>query len=437
MKAFAILGGAVAAAAGLLASVLVQVVGDLPVAEIFLAVLLPALIIMGGRQMIRPSIRPVLMMMGLWLAGQIMTDIYRQTALFDWLRGDANIIVFGIDVLALVALLGKSDSRKVAFVLGYSIGHILAAKYKPTHEVDLDSWKFGYAPAIILLVLLASSGFYRRRNYAMTVLLVVGIAVVNILMNFRSAALSLIITIAVTVPLIPERVGRLQLLPPPKSTARAMVLAALAVGAGGVALAAVDIATMSGILGHQAQVKNENQARSPGGMLLGGRPEVLVSTRAIIDSPLLGHGSWARDPKYTEMLLDTESHYGMQAPADYSEERRWGLIPAHSMILGSWVSAGVLGGVFWIFVIKRVVKGIAGVSTSKEALAPLYAYLLVDLFWAILFSPLGSPNRLIVALAIVVMADSLETGVPARKAVNLRRTRPSFQQPGRLRPSFK
>lgn len=437
MKAFALLACAVAGAVGFFTPFLIHIVGDLPVGELLACLLLPVLIFMRGRQMMRPTIRPILILMGLWLAGQILTDIYRQTGLVDWLRGDANILFLGIDLLALVALLGKDDRRKVYFIVGYSIGHILAARFQPTREVNGDAWKFGYEPGVILLVVLLSCVFYRRRNYFMTIVLVAAMAVANVLMNYRNPVLSLMIMIALTVPLIPERVGRLHLLPAPKTTARVLVLAALAMGAGLVALAGIQIATMTGLIGHKAQQKNEMQAQSPAGMLIGGRPEILVSSRAIFDSPLLGHGSWAREPKYTEMLLDVMSHYGVQAPPDYSDEKREGLIPSHSLLFGSWVSAGVFGGVFWIYMIRRTIKGTVAISTLKGPLAPMYAFLAVHLLWDILFSPLGSASRMTIALSIVILADAVEAMGPAKNSAFFGRRRSGFQQDRRFRPSFR
>ncbi len=76
-------------------------------------------------------------------------------------------------------------------------------------------------------------------------------------------------------------------------------------------LVVYDLAAGRGLLGPDAQVRYYTQAGSLG-VLLGGRHESLVSTQAILHSPILGHGSWARDPKYVELLSDrlTELGYG-------------------------------------------------------------------------------------------------------------------------------
>ena len=95
-NALVILAGTAALTAGLASAFVVQIVGNLPLSELLFLPLMPILIFVQGRQMIRPTMRPLLLLLGVWLVGQILTDIYRGTAFLSWARGDANIIFFGI-----------------------------------------------------------------------------------------------------------------------------------------------------------------------------------------------------------------------------------------------------------------------------------------------------------------------------------------------------
>lgn len=408
-NALVILAGTAALTAGLASAFVVQIVGNLPLSELLFLPLMPILIFVQGRQMIRPTMRPLLLLLGVWLVGQILTDIYRGTAFLSWARGDANIIFFGVDLLALIALLGRSESRKVIFLIGYSIGHLLALKLQPLQNGN--DWKFGPGPSVTILVLLCSCYFYRRRNYFVVLLLLGTLSVVHLIENCRGFVLFLFITIALTVPIIPERVGRLRLLPP-GTLGRVLVLTALALGAGGAALGAVELATLSGWLQKSQEQKNERQAQSPGGILIGGRPEILVSSRAVIDSPILGHGSKPKDPKYIEMLTDLRERYGIsETSPDEAENSTEGAIPSHSFLLGSWVSAGVLGAVFWIYLILPVGRALIRVSLLSLPLAPVYAHMLLNFMWNIFFSPFASVHRVVSAFAIVLMAEVLETKV--------------------------
>lgn len=207
-------------------------------------------------------------------------------------------------------------------------------------------------------------------------------------------------------PIIPERIGRLRLLPRVGSVMRVAVLVGMGVGAGWAASALVHFATSSGFVNEEAQAKNENQAQGSG-ILLGGRPEILVSSRAVLESPILGHGSWAKDYKYDEMLHDIQVEQGKQTNLQDLIGASEGLIPAHSHLMTAWVWAGILGAVFWIFILWLVIKAIVRVTILRPALAPIYAWMLASYAWDILFSPFGSSLRIQESLLLVVIIEML------------------------------
>ncbi len=143
----------------------------------------------------------------------------------------------------------------------------------------------------------------------------------------ETATLFLLMTAALILPVIPERIGRLTILPKAGTALRVGVLAMMTMAAAGVALSAIRVASSIGFLGEEAQKKNETQSQSRGGILIGGRPEILVSSQAVLDSPILGHGSWAKDPKYTDMLYDIEAEYDLKPNLDEMVEAGGDLIP--------------------------------------------------------------------------------------------------------------
>jgi hypothetical protein len=171
----------------------------------------------------------------------------------------------------------------------------------------------------------------------------------------------------------------------------------------------------SGLLGYEAMQKNEVQTTAGWGILIGGRPEIIVSSRAVIDSPILGHGSWARDPKYQRMLLEIENSYGVKVPL--TEVRFGGLIPAHSHLMSAWVDAGIVGAVFWMYILFSTVKAVAKATMSQLPLKPAYISLLVLLLWDIMFSPFGGLRRVTVSFFIVLICDILDPDSPGRKVV--------------------
>jgi len=89
------------------------------------------------------------------------------------------------------------------------------------------------------------------------------------------------------------------------------------------------------------------QAHGEYGLIVGGRSEILVSAQAIMDSPILGHGSWAKNEEYAAMLNYLRESMGYVAQGKHES----GLIPTHSHIFGAWVEAGILGAVFWLWIL--------------------------------------------------------------------------------------
>jgi O-antigen ligase len=165
-----------------------------------------------------------------------------------------------------------------------------------------------------------------------------------------------------------------------------------------------------GAFGEYAQRKLEAQS-GEGGLLLGGRSEILASGQAILDSPLLGHGSWARDPTYAAILADRRAALGYKR---FQGGRKDDLIPTHSYVFGSWVEAGIAGGVFWLFMLGFTIHAILSAS-GTEPLLPLFAFAGLMLTWDILFSPLGTPTRFVAPffMAAMVVLRGFQTAPPA------------------------
>jgi len=391
---------------GLATSFTVRFVGDLPIAEVILIPVLPIMVVIHGRRGLRPILRPIAVLLGLWLFGQILTDIYRSMPAPKWMRGDAGIVFFAMDLLGLVILLSHNQRRKIIFFVGLAVGSILFTIFLPTVFALSYPWKFGYAYGTTTLVVLASCYFYSRRLYAIAALLIVGVAAVNLLENYRSPVLGLLVAIVLVFPVVPERLGRTRILPRAGTTMRVVVLAGMALGAGWLAGRLVTYVTSAGLIGEEAQAKNENQSKA--GLLLGGRPEILVSARAVADSPILGHGSWAQEYKYVEMLYDMETEYEVDIDLEELERTSGGVIPSHSHLMGAWVSAGILGALFWGYILWISSKAVVRVATLLPALAPLYAVVVPGLIWMVMFSPFGQNARIQDALTLVVIFDLLE-----------------------------
>ena len=336
---------------GLAACESVKLIGTIPGSEIVLIPVLPILLVVRFRKITRGKLKYLFVLLGLWLFGQVVTDIYRGAEFADWARGDSAIVFMALDLAGLAGLLSGSERRKALFILSFALGSLIATRISPNYLFQADPWKFGYSEESPQWWFSLVAGFFARRRYTVAGMLLLGIAGVNLFFNYRSPVLFLLVTMGVMLPMIPERIGRLRILPPQGTGLRIAVLIVIVLTMGFIAELVTTGLSASGALGEDARQKNEMQANSALGFLLGGRPEIFVSTRAVFDSPILGHGSNAKDPKYLEMYEDMLLQAGLRQ-GEYQEQTvaEVAAIPTHSHLMGAWVTAGVLGALFWGYV---------------------------------------------------------------------------------------
>lgn len=400
---------AVAFVLGLSASYTIHLIGTIQISEILMFVLLPLLMMMKSGSVLQRGMKPVYMLMCFWLLGQILSDIYNHTAPFNWMRGDARILFFALNLATLTVLLSKNVRRQAVFVTGYGIGSLLSVRIQPSLAVGDYPWKFGYAEGTMVVVVLLSCYFHYRKQYWLTGGMIALLIAANLLQNFRSPILLLMVTMALVIPIVPERVGSMRLLPRAGTRKRVLVLVCIALIFGALSGSLVSFVTHAGLISTEAQEKNRAQEHSSVGMLLGGRPETLVSSKAIIDSPILGYGSWAQNLKYTEMYYDLAVKYNIPVDnLESVEDSDDTTIPAHSHIMSSWIQAGILGAVFWAYVLWIVIKGLMRVALALPPLAPFITWMLVSFVWDVFFSPFGNTRRSIDSLVILFALEMIE-----------------------------
>jgi O-antigen ligase len=232
--------------------------------------------------------------------------------------------------------------------------------------------------------------------------MVAAVGLLNLVLAFRSlgatcliAALYLLITHTMR-----KRVTGAQKLK--KTVVLAITALVLLCGAG--IYFGYQFAATSGLLGEEAQNKNESQSSGKYGVLLGGRTEMLGYLPAIYDSPILGHGSWAKDPKYFIAEREALAELGYSNAEDMSvEELEVGLIPTHSCLFGAWVDAGILGALFWAWMLVIIVKAFLRVYPASVSILPIMSLLGFQLLWDILFSPYGAKARYQVSYEFVMV----------------------------------
>ncbi len=303
--------------------------------------------------------------MGAWLLSQIISDFYNHSPINSAMKGEALIAFFAIDFMALTALIYGNEWRILYFAIGSVVGKALGAyRFGFANCV----WKFDYAPVAVPAVFLLACYFYMKKKYWVAAALTVFISGINLWQDYRSQALITLVAGAMAMPASafditkawrpPLLRGTKEVRAEPGNPFNAqtfLVLILVAIAGFGVSKAYSYFAS-TGALGDDAQQKYENQARGDLGLLVGGRPETLVSWRAVMDAPILGHGSWAEDRKYTEMLTDLLTQSGYKEDGPPPDEGDNYLIPCHSHLMAAWVFSGVAGAIIWFYIYYLVLK---------------------------------------------------------------------------------
>jgi hypothetical protein len=380
----------------------INVVGRLYMPDVLLACMLPMLFFARG-QRLRARLPMIFILLAfLWLFGQVVTDIVRATVFRDYIRGWAKIAFTLVNFCALYLLLHGHRRRFILYAVGLTAGGLISYFVNPNAYAEGLPWKFGYGePATWFLVLLAAAVIIHKRQgpfFASGVL--VGAAALNIFMGFRS--LGGICFLAASYLFVQARWA--QRLASIRTRPRQVVLIGMVLAIAGVGVIQMyDYTARAGLLGEDAQEKYESQAFGEYGLLVGGRGEMLVSGRAILDSPILGHGSWAKDHEYSLLWNELKRRAGSAASTEDEE----GLIPTHSHLLGAWVEAGLLGAIFWVWILSLPARVLLRPLGVMDCLTPLMAFFAFFLIWDVFFSPYGAERRFVTPYYVVVMMTFL------------------------------
>lgn len=379
-----------------------NIIGRLYIEEIFLLLLFPLLFSNRGKSLFTQWSRRILFLILLWLAGQILTDIIRSTPFTDWSRGWSNIIFFMIDYCSFYMLLSNNRKRLLLYATGWAIGLYLATRLQSDLMIDPSvAFKFAVAqPLMILYGVFCSIAPMNNIKWLAPILFFI-LAMLDIYMNARSSAgvafLSSVYLFFSNIASSNKNHSYLFTFQKKFALSFAM-LASI-----GILYVSYSYVASNGFLGKDAQAKFEEQDSGRYGILLGGRPEIIVSSQAIIDSPIIGHGSWAKDIKYTMMLFNLKALGYKLDEADMQTELESQLIPTHSHLMGAWVDAGILGAIFWFWILYLDGKTLLNLYLIPNDLRPLAVPLVIEFFWDILFSPFGADQRMIDAFMIILL----------------------------------
>lgn len=372
-----------------------RLVGQVYVSELALILVFLFMFQQHGRKLLAPIPKRILLFGLLWFFSQVVTDFVRATPIESLLKGWAAILFFLVDFSALYMLLGSNERRLKVFVWGVAFGGIIQPFISPSEYFEVDPWKFGFGMPVILASILIVTWASKKRLYVPIagefILLLLGL--VSFYLNARSLGASVILTAMLLF------IGRRRLFSGILHK-RLNFFSVIAISAVSLTMLLATFVTYkwvgeSGFLPENAQVKFESSQSSffgPLGTILSGRIEIFASIHAVVDSPIIGHGSWAEDPKYRYFLYDVTELPGVERSEESLKQfiESADLIPAHSHLMQAWVWSGLLGAVFWVVILSIILKSLLNSIRNPGVLSMITVFICIKMGWDLLFSPFGS-----------------------------------------------
>ena len=397
---------------GLGSQLFVRLIGYLAFTEVFFLVTAPlklrALLAAASGT---PSTTIFTILWVLWVIGSITADLVNGSQFDILARGVSRSLFLGLDVLILYALWRRKYEKIEYFLLAYPVSLFIsrfvfksgAEEWLGAETTDFSQWKantsylvvgvlyafvaclYRRAPLLVAAATAATGVFFTAmgsRSYGLTQFLAAVLMIAFPGGGARAAA--------DMVAVVRKRRGLAY------KIAGGILLGVLTVYAAGQAYKA---ATRAGLLGEQELLKLEDQGRTKGGILVGGRFGFFVGLWAASHKPILGHGSWPLDVYgYTGEVVDMFEIDTKDARM-MTKKLYW--IPCHSATVSGWVEHGIFGLLFWLFVIYLLCVNYPRAAVVFPAYAGLYALFFSDMIWQVLFSPAG--HRVILAAKIVSM----------------------------------
>jgi O-Antigen ligase len=307
--------------------------------------------------------------------GYLLSDLIAANEPWQYLKGWGRVVLLMVDCGALMVLVAHGRQNLWWLTLGIAIGGIVSLALD---GVPPTKWKIGYGEYLALLVLALAP--LAPAWIAGT--LVAAFGALCIVLDYRSLGAACLVVAAI----VWWRRGHKH-----RALARNGLLLAI--------LVLAMVATLAALLSSSQKEFLERREQSNIGRYVG----LLVAWRAIIDSPLLGYGSWAADRQYARMLRD-EAQRLNRIPGSTLEVGQ-SLLP-HSQFLQAWIEGGLFGvGFFTLFGIRLcgAMKWFA-LHRPIDMITPLALYFLVLGMWNLAASPFLGIARIYIALAVALIA---------------------------------
>jgi len=330
------------------------------------------------------------------LVSQVTSDLVNGIATSDIKRGWARTVFLAINTLVIAHVSRFELSRITAFFFGYLLALLIGIWLMVNPYLAL--WKFGYGGAVTLfLALIMGIRTTRYLNYAAALAFLL-LGFFHFKMNAR-----LLGGMSLFTGMIAFFSGYLYSERQKKPVSADLFIGLMLFSAFGI-FQLYKQGVTGGIFGEESRQKYLRQTADGRNVLLGGRNEYTFSLPAIMERPVLGHGSFAKNVPFLRKYIDI-NRIDLNA-WDTMLMLENEVIPTHSHILGAWVESGFLGALFWLLILFHAARLFIRVMRTLRMPYRLFCLYVIALFiWDLAFSPFGMERRVINAAMCVLLVS--------------------------------
>ena len=371
-------------------------IGDLYLSQIFIVLISIYFFLKNSDHLKLISYeKKILFLIILWFFNQIVSDLVNQTSFNNSARGNAKILITYLSFYSFFKLSKSPNISLIKILLWICIVNLFLM-FTAYNNSFMLSWKFSGGVSLSISLIIFFNQYYKNyltNNYLL--ILIFGLGILSLLIGTRYVFL--FNALFVFYIILFEKFSIKQTIP--------IVLSSLIFYL--FITNVYEMLIVNELLPNTLLEKQISQ-NSELGVLLGGRGEIYSSYMAIVDAPILGHGSWAENCDYIYAIYDQKILFNPNVKFDLSNC----LIKSHSVILGSWVNSGIFGFMFWFYIIIILIKKlIIKVQTNNVSLT-LLIYLAISLSWDIIFSPYGGTRMVYAPLCIVIILMQNNEKIP-------------------------
>jgi len=369
-----------------------QFIGTLTFAQILIAIIAAYIFFNFKEDKLDDFQKKIIILCFLWLISQIISDIYNNSIFKDSARGFAKIFITMCSFYVFFKLVKINPLLLRDFFFTFLFVDSL---YLFFSDNLMTNWKFGLGLNLLMLSLVLYSYFYwkyKKENLLLLGAIFIIFSIISLNLNVRYLFLFCLINLF-GLFFINSSIDFKN-----KVINNKIIFFSLFVFILYIIYIFYNYLVLNDYLGDYLAQKQLKQSGDLG-FLFGGRDEIFAYGKAIIDSPIFGHGSWAKNCDY--LIFQYDFLFKFNYYADYKLGDC--LIPVHSIIFQSWVHSGIVGLIFWIFVYKNLTKKFFVDIKNINSFLPLIIFIFTSVSWDLLFSPYGMDNMIFYPFLITII----------------------------------